>query len=228
MGSRARWSGAAALAAVGALLAVVPAAGHLRNVGGSLLDLLVRSDALVLVEVVRATTDAPAETRVRTKSVLGGLEPPGEVSVANALSPMRYETGQHAVVALERDEETWRAVQLTGEGLVLDESELDAETASYLEALWTATHDAASQGDLGRTLRGGLRLPHRQLRLWAALDLAELAHHRPGLSADVRKALAGDLEDPDLDPAVRMAVERALDGGPSAPPERVGPAAELP
>ena len=192
------------------MVVVAPVGAHLRNVGGSLLDLLVRGDALVLLEVASATTDQPPETRVRTARVFGGDAPPKEFALQSAPSPMRYAKGQRAVVAMQRDHGSWKAVQLAGEGLVFEDAEFDESTADYLAALWTATHEAEPGADLGQTLRRGLELPHRKLRLWAALDLAELAHHRPGLSASVRAEIERDLEDPDLDPAVRLALSRAV------------------
>ena len=128
----------------------------------------------------------------------------------NALSPMRYADGQTAIVVFNEDDGEWQAVQLAGEGLVLDEDRPDPETLAYVGALWKATHEAEPGGDLGLQLRSGLRLPHQKLRLLAALDLAELAHHKPGLSPEARAALRKDLADPALDPAARLALSRAL------------------
>ena len=192
-------------------LGAAAAGAHLRAVGGSLVDLLARSEGVVLVEVTAATEDAPASrTQMRRIRSLGGVVPPEEFALGNALSPMRYAGGQKAIVVLTRENDRWQAIQLAGEGLVLAPSEPDAATLAYVSALWKATHEAEPDGDLGLQLRGGLRLPHRKLRLLAALDLAELAHHKPGLSPAARAALRKDLEDPELDPAARLALSRAL------------------
>lgn len=198
------------LAVVSFLLATVSHA-HLRAVGGSLLDLLVRGDAVVVVEVVSATEDAPAaRTRMRKVQALGGASVPDELVLRNAPSPMRYAKGQTAIVVAVQEDDRWNAIQLAGEGIVFDGATVDPETAAYVSALWKATHAADPDGDLGLLLRTGLRLPHAKLRLLAALDLAEIAHHRPGLSPPARAALEKDLEDPALDPAVRVALTRAL------------------
>ena len=185
--------------------------GHLRSVGGSLIDLLVRSDGVALVEVSSPTAARPAaRTRVRTLRSLGGERTPNEFILRNAPSPMRYAAGQRAVVTYERDGDQWRATQLTGEGVVFaSDDEIDPATMAYVADLWTATHDARPDGDLGLLLRRGLRLPHRKLRLLAALDIAEIAHHQPGLSDGARAALLRDLADPELDDAVRLAISRA-------------------
>lgn len=195
-------------------LAVAPfgrSHGHVRTVGGSLIELLVRSDGVALVEVSSPTEDRPvARTRVRTLRALGGQRTPDAFPLRNALSPMRYAAGQRAIVTYERDGDQWRATQLAGEGVVFASGdEVDATTMAYLADLWTATHDATPDGDLGLLLRRGLRLPHPKLRLLAALDIAEIAHHQPGLSDAARAALLRDLDDPALDEAVRLAISRA-------------------
>ncbi len=202
----------AALAFVASLGPVGGAHSHLSAVGGSLLELLVRADGVAVVEVLSPTEGAPAaQTRVRTIHRLGGLELPGEFALRNAPSPMRYTAGQRAIVTFTRDGDRWKATQLTGEGIVFDEDELDSGTIAYVTDLWTATHDAAPDGDLGLLLRRGLRLPHRKLRVLAALDIAEIAHHQPGLSRAARTALLRDLEDPKLDQDARAPLAQALD-----------------
>lgn len=198
-----------ALCAVGLIASAAHA--HLRAVGGSFLDLLVRGDAVVLVDVMDATEDPPrARTPMRVVEVLGGAGPEDEFLLRNAPSPMRYAKGQKALVVVKREGETWQAIQLAGEGVVFEGDAPGAPTRAYVEALWKATRDADPDGDLGDVLRRGIRLPHQKLRLFAALDLAELAHHQPGLSDRTQAGLRADMEDPDLDPVVRVALSRAL------------------
>ncbi len=202
---------AASIVVVASIGPPTPAGAHLRAVGGSLLDLLVRSDGVIVVEVLAATQDAPkSHTRVRTRKVLGGRTAPEQFDLQNALSPMRYAAGQTAIVAVQHTGDLWTATQLAGEGLVLGAEGLDPATAQYVAGLWKATHAADPDGDLGLLLRQGLRLPHQKLRLLAALDIAEISHHQPGLSEAARGALLEDLADPDLDPAARLALSRAL------------------
>lgn len=194
-----------------ALAFATVSSAHLRTVGGSLLDLLVRGDAVVVVEVTGPTEDPPtARTPARRVQGLGGASVPDDLFIQNAPSPMRYAQGQTAIVVVKRGEDGWTSVQLAGEGIVFDGKEPDSAATDYVADLWKATHDAAPDGDLGLLLRRGLRLNHRKLRLLAALDLAEIAHHRPGLSAPARAAIEKDLDDPALDPAVRVALLRAL------------------
>jgi len=147
---------------------------------------------------------------MRALEVLGGEGPEGEFLLRNAPSPMRYAKGQKALVVLKRDKDAWQAIQLAGEGVVFEGDAPGAPTRGYVEALWKATRDADPDGDLGAVLRRGIRLPHQKLRLFAALDIAELAHHQPGLSQETRASLRADLADPDLDPVVRVALSRAL------------------
>lgn len=184
---------------------------HLKNVGGSLLDLLASADGVVVALVVEPTQDPPeSHTRMHVIQALAGSAPPAEFSLANALSPLRYAKGQRAIVLFSGKGEDLQAVQLAGEGLVVEGESIDPATGDYVAALWKATHEADPDGDLGALLRTGLRLPDRKIRLLAALDIAEIAHHKPGLSESTRAALTKDLADPALDPAARVALSRAL------------------
>lgn len=202
-----------------ALAVLVASAGvglaHLRAIGGSLLELLGRSDGVAFVQVLGATEDMPKSyTRLRVVESIAGEVPTGEFLLRHGRQPMRYAKDQRAIVVLARDESRWQAVQVAGEGLVTDGETLDEPTRRYVSSLWRALREPKPPADLADRLRLGLKLPHEKLRLLAAFDLAELAHHPPGLPASTRRALRGDLEDPDLDPAARLVVTRALDDTP--------------
>ncbi len=198
-----------------ALAEPLAATAHLRPVGGSLLELLRRADGAAIVEVLEATRDgAEPDTRVAPRKSLGGDAPTTDFRLRSAPSPMRYGAGQTAIVFVEREGDRWRAVQSAGEGLVFEAGELDAKTEEYVSSLWEAVHGGHADADLGLLLRAGLRLPHRKLRLLAAQDVAELAHHPPGLSAEALGAMRADREEPDLDPVVRLTLSRALGSPP--------------
>ena len=189
-----------------------PAESHQRHVGGSLLALMVRADGFAFVQTLEPTQKPPAAyTRVLLRQALGGKAPSGSFLLRSATSPARYPADQNAIVLFKQRGDQWHGVQLLGEELVFEQPVLDEETRRWLSALWKATHDASPKGqDLGGVLRQGLRLPHPKLRQLAALDIEELAHHKPGLTPETQRALKADLEQPDLDPEVRFALSRAL------------------
>ena len=188
------------------------AVGHQRHVGGSLVDLMGRAEGVAFVQTVEATQGPPkAHTSMLLHQSLAGVAPPPRFLLQSVASPARYDANQNAIILFQRQGERWQGVQLFGEELLFEPSRLDEPTQQWLADLWNATH-APKPGapDLGAVLRRGLRLPHAQLRKLAALDIEELSHHKPGLTAATQKALRADLEQTDLDPEVRFALSRAL------------------
>ena len=205
-----------ALIVAGSVCALAVATGstaqaHLRTVGGSLLDLLARGDGVVVARVIEATQDAPeSHTRMRRLESLGGEAPRGEFLLGNASSPLRYAKDQRAIVVLKRSRDRWIAAQVAGEGLVLADEKRDRATAAYVASLWKAVQALEPPPDMAERLRPGLELPHQKIRLLSAFDIAELAHHPPGLTPATRRALYEDLEDPNFDPAARVVLSGAL------------------
>jgi hypothetical protein len=176
---------------------------------------LARADGIVLAEAIESTRDVPSDQGAATQSArvaetpfrmiqrIAGVAPDGTFPLAAERQPQRYARGQRAILLLSRTSHGWLAVQPAGAGLVLA-GPLDRDEAARLGEIWSARNGPPDS--LAHSLRRALRSSIAKVRLWAALDLAELVEHGAPLASQTLVALRRDVADPEIDPAVRTAL----------------------
>ncbi len=231
----------AALATAGLLVASA-ARAHLAIGGRSLVGLCHLSSALVLGRAVAATAEAGAEVHEAHTTFLVEREIQGKgplagtrIELLGGPVPARYAAGEEALIFLTAggagDVARWTAVQRAGGRLVLRAGDaLDAKEARTLAALCVAAHRGATQGEAGLATTAALieLLDARVegVRLLAALDLLERAHHPDLFSPAARGRLTGPDPAGASDPRIRAlvpSITQTLEAVRRPAPPRVAP-----
>ncbi len=213
---------AAALATAGLLVASA-ARAHLAIGGRSLVDLCNLSSTLVLGRAVAATAETGGEVHQARTTFLVERKIEGKgpaagtrIELLGGSAPARYAAGEEALLFLAEAPSAggaarWTAVQRAGGRLVLATGDaLVASDVQELAALCAAAHRGATQGEAGLATTAALieLLDARVegVRLLAALDLLERAHHPDLFSPAARGRLAGPDHAGARDPRIRALV----------------------
>jgi hypothetical protein len=194
--------------AVAFLLAPSLAAAHVPQLRGRLIDLVGRSDAIVIGTV---ETTAPADgrlhlTTVRVDETLSG--DPTRTSLRFRSRP-RFAAGRRYVFFLGGAGESLECLQESGTVFPVDAG-ADAAYRQTIVAIRRA--GVADEAERIRLLRAALipalSAPAPELRYYAVLDLTALSHH--DLSESERRSLERLVADSTTDPAVRPVVATLL------------------
>lgn len=213
--------------AIGLLVCVAqPAAAHVPQLRGRLIDLVSQSDLVVVgtVEDVRAVGPQLNDTTVRVEGQFIGEATDAPLTF-RARPP--FAPGQRFVFFLHRDGASLSCVQPVG--TVFPSRPQD--DAAYRQTI-TAVQRAlpAVEGERAAALRAAiipaLSAAAPPLRYHAVLELAALAHH--GLTEAERRALEQLATDPATDPAIRPILVSLLRTAAAAQSEAGGPRAIAP
>jgi hypothetical protein len=193
-----------------ALLVVVvqPAAAHVPELRGRLIDAVGRSDLVVVgtVEQVRVRAARQNDTTVRVVARLIGET--NATTVTFGARP-RFATGERFVFFLRRTDAGLECVQAAGtvfRARPEDDAAYRETIPAIQRALQVAEKDRAAA--LRAAIIPALSAPAPTLRYYAVLDLSALAHH--GLTEPDRRSLERLVADPATDPAIRPIVAGLL------------------
>jgi hypothetical protein len=189
-------------------LAAQPAAAHVPELRGRLIDLVSRSELIVIgtVEAVRTVDTRHFDTTMRVDRV--PLGETNDKTVAFRGGP-RLAPGKRYLVLLRRSGAALECIQPSGTVLPARPEDDDAyrKTIAAIErALRTPESERAAA--LRTALIPVLSSSVPPLRYYAVLDLSARAHS--GLSASDRRSLERLLADPATDPALRPIVTGLL------------------
>jgi hypothetical protein len=200
--------------------AVEPAAAHVPQLRGRLVDLVAASDLVIVgtVEQVTALEARATSTTVRVDATLVGEAPTPTVTFR---SQPRFAAGGRFVFFLRRAGAGFECVQPAGtvfRSSVADDDRYRAVVTGIRLARRGSpeTQPAA----LRAALVPALSAAAPALRYHAVLELAALAHH--GLSPSERQSLQRLAADPATDTAIRSIVRGILDQS-NSPLERGAP-----
>jgi len=201
-------------ASLALLLLAAPAAAHLPQLRGRLIDLATQSDAIVLATVERSVSAAPQrnETTVRVERWLAGAATDEHVTFT---AGPRFAAGQRYVFFLRRDPAGFTCLQPSGTVF----ASRPQDDRAYSEAIASIRAAGFADGELRAVLLrhamiAALAAPAPALRFHAVLELAALAQH--GVSDSERRAIERLLGDPATDPTIRPALTSLLAA--SSPP----------
>jgi hypothetical protein len=205
------------------LLAMLPArvaVAHIPQLRGRLIDLVGRSDLIVIatVENTKRIDTRLNETTARVEARLAGDTQDARLTFR---SQPRFATGRRVVVFLRRTGSGFECVQASGT-VFPARPEDDASYRDAVEAIRQALRadEAGRAARLRAALIPALSASAPPLRYYALLDLASLTHH--GLTEAERRALEGVLADASTDPAIRPVIASLLKGAGTSTPGAVG------
>jgi hypothetical protein len=189
-------------------VAVRPAAAHVPQLRGRLIDLVGQSDLVVVgtVEEVSAPDRRSYRATVRVDDTLIGEPAPPTLT---ARARLRFAIGQRFVFFLRRDGTAFECVQPSG--AIFPSRPTD--DAGYREAVTAIRRAlAVAPADRNAALRAAvipaLSARAAYLRYQAVLELGALAHD--GMTASERALLERQVADPTTDPTIRSALVTLL------------------
>lgn len=205
------------LAGLLVLLLALPTSAHIPTLRGRLIDLIRRSDVIVLgtAERVKPVGARRVDTDLAVHDVLAGT-PPGDTLTFRGSNGIA--AGERYVVFLHRTATGFESIQ--GSGTVFPSRPADDEDyRRAIRSISQALHNGGPQqiATVRTALIAALSAAAAPLRYHAALELSALAHdgHQP--TDAERQQLAAMLASPTLDPGLRSLL-RAL----VSPPQRNG------
>lgn len=193
-----------------ALCVAQPAAAHVPQLRGRLIDLVSQSDLVIVgtVESVRAIDGRVHDTTVRPQdSFVGTVSAETITFRANR----RFAPGERFVFFLRRDGAGWECVQPPGTVFPSRPAD-DAAYRATVVAIQRALPVAAAErpAALRAAIIPALSATAAPLRYHAVLELGALAHH--GLTESERQSLQRLVADPTTDAAIRPIVASLLSG----------------
>jgi hypothetical protein len=195
-----------------ALLLPAPSFGHVQTPRGRLVDVIQRSD-VILIATIEASSELSPRLCDTTASVARVLRGGPITSTLSFRAPTGLATGQRYVMFLRREGTVF--VSLAPSGTVFPVT--PADDAAYegavngIGAALTADESARVRA-LQAALVSALSAPSRELRYYAALDLAALDHGGHRLSDGERERLASLLRQDDTDPALQPLLGALVEG----------------
>ena len=204
------WEIGAGWLALATLMAVQPAVAHVPIVRGRLVDLVQRSDVVVIGTADRVQPVGPRliETTMRVELLLLGSSPGSTVTFQGLT---RFAPGARYVVFLHRTGNGFEGTQASGTVFPASRDN-DADYRATIEAIRHAlVAELAHQTDaLRAALIPALSSSAPELRYHAALELSALAQDGHGPSAAERRSLQQLLSSPACDPALQPLVAHLL------------------
>lgn len=177
------------------------AAAHVPSLHGRLIELVYQSDLVVVgtVERVNSADKHLRDTTVRVEGTFIGTAPEGPLTFRG---PTRFPAGRRFVFFLRRNGDGYQCLQPSGTLFPArpDDDAVYRDTVTAIQrALLTGANERAAA--LQAALLPALSSQAPQLRYYAVLEVAALAHH--GISEPERRVLERLAADPNADPAVR-------------------------
>ncbi len=201
------WLGGAQI--IGLLVVVAqPAAAHVPELRGRVIDLVAQSDLIVVGTVENVRPDA-ARLNVTTVRVEGQFIGETTDAILTFRARRRFATGRRFLFFLRRAGASLECVQPTGTvfpARPVDDAAYRDTTTAIQRALGAPVADRPAA--LRAAISSALSAPPPQLRYHAVLELAALAHQ--GLTESERQSLARLVADPATDPAIRPIVASIL------------------
>lgn len=187
---------------------VQPAAAHLPQVRGRLIDLATQGDVIVFATVEQSQRAAPRrnETRIRVARALVGAA--AEETLAFIGGP-RFAPGQRYLFFLRREGGDLTCLQPTGTVFAArpEDDRAYADAIAAIRAARGADENVRAVA-LRTAMITALGAPPAALRFHAVLELAALAHD--GFPDRERRALQRIVADPNTDPALRPVLTAML------------------
>jgi hypothetical protein len=195
---------------VSLLGAAQPAAAHVPQLRGRLIELVGQSDLIVVgtVENVRAVATRQHDTTIRLEGHLLGTTPAATVTVR---ARPRFAPGKRFVFFLRRAGAGLECVQPSG-AVFPSRPEDDAAYRATITAIQQAlrARGADRPAALRAALIPALSAAAPPLRYHAVLELGALSHH--GLTGPERRSLERLAADPATDPAIRPVLTSLIRG----------------
>jgi hypothetical protein len=186
-----------------ALLVAGPASAHIPSLHGRLIDLIRRSDVIVLgtADKLQPVGARLVDVALTVDAVIVGTAPEGKLIFRG---PIGMAPGERYVVFLRRSSSGFESVQPSGT-IFPSRREDDADYRRSISSINQALHrDPAQQVDAVRAaLIATLSASAPPLRYHAALELAALVEDGHAPTDSERQRLAAVLTSPTLDPALR-------------------------
>jgi hypothetical protein len=192
------------------ILPAAPAAAHIKALRGHLIDIVGRSDVVVIAVVTQPASASATGEEISfdvVEVVLGDLTD----GALKARTSARLVAGERQVVFLKREAAGYRCTQPSGTrfpATLADDGDYRRVVVAVAAAL--RLPDEEQIRALRAALIPALRAASMPLRYHAALDLSSLSHEGHDLSPEERKQIEAVRSAADADPTLRPILDALL------------------